>query len=810
MHVTAERVVSTGRGCKILVPREQTIDDDHLDELLAVAAQQKAAPKLERTSFTASAGVVAPGRRLRYALLAPRLVAPHRNAGYDAPITPEEAVALCAQGRFLDLQRFSEQHNSVPDPRQPYNGRDWRWSFVRAFWTWGHEDDVAGLTSARAAAPTTETKAAAGVLLSCALLRVDRVAEAHTLLDDLLAEDDLGPVDHGWVLVQRARLRTEVGDVTGARADAVNAQRQFPGDEDDPTVSVLAAAAAWLLFSTAGLGAGDLAGTLTVADTAIAWWRSQTISWALSQAADRAFQAWAHDTTTRWAAEDLEAVHLYAAELGADLAGEHGTWRSVCSLAARQMLMRTHAFGDAPAVVGSLDALRRSGDHASMKLALGHLRRVGPVVPLVQSLHRITTESWTHTAAQTNLKVLAIAGEFAPESLANAWIEMLLEVLRSPAEFAGRVRPSFMLNLAAIEAIDGLLPAASFSARRSAAEYLAEQCGPIDPVVESGLTGWIRAFVTTDLSDDIRDGLRQLASGDRGRVGAAVLGKLADCDDREAKEEVLSRALNGDLNALSAMGDVTVLTADQAAGLVQRFELMVRHTVERAERSEWGFGGFDAGRGLALFNIWFPNIARWDPLLELLEHDAVVTDDKRGALELIVDVHERVPEEVLSRLAGARESIARSPAFAEVGGRSVDALATGVAVVGGRLMHDAADVAVTHLALGAEQDRCGAAALLGRGWCERMRPLLAADGRVPVRRAAAEAVGRLAGSSPDAVVVELARRLVRDGGAIVPSALLVGLSRGDQETELGREIAASLSDHASARVRRLAREFPTH
>jgi hypothetical protein len=44
------------------------------------------------------------------------------------------------------------------------------------------------------------------------------------------------------VLVQRARVRADVGDVLGARRDAVDAQRQFSGDEDDPTVSALVAA----------------------------------------------------------------------------------------------------------------------------------------------------------------------------------------------------------------------------------------------------------------------------------------------------------------------------------------------------------------------------------------------------------------------------------------------------------------------------------------------------------------------------------------------------------------------------------------
>jgi hypothetical protein len=41
VHVTAEAIESTGKGAKILVPARQTIDLEHLDDLLAVAASHK-------------------------------------------------------------------------------------------------------------------------------------------------------------------------------------------------------------------------------------------------------------------------------------------------------------------------------------------------------------------------------------------------------------------------------------------------------------------------------------------------------------------------------------------------------------------------------------------------------------------------------------------------------------------------------------------------------------------------------------------------------------------------------------------------
>ncbi len=245
VHVTAAQVIRTGKGCKILVPSDQTIDEAHVDDLLYVAGQQKAAPRIEGTAFAASAQGIAPARRLRHALIAPRLVAPHRNLGFSNPIGPEEALALLSQGRFLDLQTFAEHHQSVPDPGDSSPVREWRWSFVRAMWNWATTDRIDGLTKAFGRAPDTSARAASGALLTCALLRQELHRKALDLLDGLLDGDDLGPVDQGWVLVQRARVRAELGDVQGGRNDAADAQRQFLGDTDDVTVSALAAAAAW-------------------------------------------------------------------------------------------------------------------------------------------------------------------------------------------------------------------------------------------------------------------------------------------------------------------------------------------------------------------------------------------------------------------------------------------------------------------------------------------------------------------------------------------------------------------------------------
>ena len=197
VHVTPDKVISTGKGCKILVPAERTVDEDHRSDVLAVAHGQGSSPTLEGTAFWAAAGNIAREEQLRYALIAPRLLAPHRNTGHQNPITAAEAVALLAQGRFRDLVAFAEQHPEVPDPREePPVGSDWAWSFAAALWDWATTDSVDRLRPAFASAPGGREKAASGVLFACALQRVHsqgegvepktKRSEAVAVLDDLV------------------------------------------------------------------------------------------------------------------------------------------------------------------------------------------------------------------------------------------------------------------------------------------------------------------------------------------------------------------------------------------------------------------------------------------------------------------------------------------------------------------------------------------------------------------------------------------------------------------------------------------------
>jgi hypothetical protein len=85
-HVTPDAVKSTGKGAKILVLKENKIDVAHREPLLRIAATTRSGLPLEGSAWTGPETLL-PKDLLRHALIVPRLVAPHPNAGYDTPVT---------------------------------------------------------------------------------------------------------------------------------------------------------------------------------------------------------------------------------------------------------------------------------------------------------------------------------------------------------------------------------------------------------------------------------------------------------------------------------------------------------------------------------------------------------------------------------------------------------------------------------------------------------------------------------------------------------------------------------------------------
>lgn len=804
-HVTAERCHGTGRGCKILVPADQRIDEAHREALLDVAATHKAAAKLEGTAFKASASAVPPARRLRFAMMAPRLVAPHPNAGHSRPIDPEEAVALIIQGRLRDLEMFAEEHTTIPDPSSDEGSADWRWRYVHAVWQWLVDDSVTVLEERTADAPNAQARTAAAIAVACFYINTERHDDAVSWLGDQIEIDDQSPVDLAWLLVQRGRARMEVGDVEGARCDAVAAQRELVGDPDDVTVSVLAGSSAWQLFATSDLESEAFGKAMTSSDTAISWWRAQTTSSALSQASLESFRQWADDRTTRWSAEDRLRNSLVAAAMNATLVGEHGAWRSSMGRLAQHDVRAAHASNQGGLLVDALDALRRAGDGKSLELAGMRLWNIGPVVAVTQAADRIPLERMCHTTSKAALELWKALGDVVAPSTANSAADWCLNTLADEDSFNERTRPTFWVQLALIEALNGLLPATDNEIQARAVHFLAARQSD-DPLINDHFGRALSRVRIDTVGGNNRDLLRRaIAARTDSRLIASMLAALSRSGDEEARSTLSMRAATGDLHSLGAIEDITVLDEQTAATLISMFEDRATHLIAEAATGRFSFGRWDPSRAIVFLNGWFPNVARWDVVLDLLASATVPAEFKRSTCLSLITFADGLGEDIRRSVSEVIASLQASGHRSTLGLESLGGLPTTLAIAVGAVDDAAAEAAVAALLARGPDHRRDATVLLGHGRASSLRAALAglvADAQIEVRAAAAEAVGRLAAKGDDSpMIVSVMRAIVADSGARLPNRLLVGATGNDGMPSWMRELTEPLHDHPSAFVR---------
>jgi Domain of unknown function (DUF4365)/HEAT repeats len=810
VHVTANAVQSTNLGAKILVPVRQTIDQEHLDDLLSVAASHKPVIGLQGTAWAASASNIPPARRLRHALLVPRLVAPHPNTGFETVIGPEEAVALLTQGRVRQFEEFSNRHDAVPGLDEAAASKDWRWRFVAALGRLFVEGDRNAVAGTIDDAPNPASRAAACVVTACALMDAERHADAVALLSE--QPDDANPVDWAWIMTQRARARAEIGDVAPARQDAAAALRALVGDQNDVTASAIGAAAAELLFQTAPWGEEPLDELITANDTAVSWWRTQTLSSAFRAAADRTFRQWADDrASTRIDFEDTVNDRLFAALVSADLTGEQGTWRSTGSLLARNTLMVQQAGGDTSRQTGALDELRRSGDDKSLALATRRLWAIGPLGPLAEAARRIQPGSWSHTTARANLALWQHAGDILDEATATDAARFCLNVLTDGSAFVSRTTPSFLVIPYTLDALSGLLGAADDALHRDLARFIAGLPPVIDQLEARGwarVAALLRATVFATAED--RAAWRQAADSQPDpRLAAAILGLLTDHDD-EARKLLSARIAGGDNDALAALGHVRQLDPEVAGRLMARDAELLDAIIAEAQAGVHTVRTRDPAARLAILGVHFPDVTPWDALLRYLGHARVPSERKRIACPALAQHADRLPEPVRSALREFIPQLKATVPALNLLGEPFGGAGMILAAAVGALDAQTLTSGLTALLTGSRQERRDAAALIGRlGRPEFTAALVAllSDPHPEVRAEAACALAMRVASTDtriDPLAIAGLQGALADPGAQTPLAIAAGLPALGTPSDQARDLITPLLAHPSARVRETA------
>ena len=806
-HVTCDAVVSTGVGAKILVSSANTVDEEHRDVLLEVAASVRPAISWEGSAWT-GAPTLTPSELLRHALLTPRLVAPHPNAGHASSISAAEAVALVVQARIRDLRAFADNHPEVPTLAEAINSESWEWRFVGVLadrLLTGKSNQLAPMIHD---APNAGCRTAATIAASAELMEQNSAEAAIELLQAGLSPDDADPVDEAWLRLQMARASAEIGLLLEARNVAAEVQAIRVTHPNDLTASAIAGTAARLIFATSAWGHGDVSAVILGADTITTWWRAQTLASGLADFADREFKAWARDQSRAFGGADTAHNQLFAAGLAANHLGSQDDWRRVSSLLGADTLIRLDRNAPADEARAGLNLLRQAGDDGALKLAIDRLRSNGPAAAIRLEAAEIRLDMSTRTTGPTNLTLLQRGGDIVDEATADRSVAWLLEWVANPESFMSRTTPSYLVPHRLVETLGPLIRASSIGSRRAVIRAIRDLQGDSDQLLAAAWGQVVRAIPGADWDEEgALDLARDIDSHDHA-LRYPFMGVAARFST-SIRADLAEEMRGGSLDALAALGSVAAISDEDIEPLIGHLVQSVHATIASAHTGSFGFPQYDPSAALTLVNAWHPAAAQWAPVLDLLRDQQIRAEQKAETLAVLVSLESKLPPEVrpeLRNAAVALTSSAISDDLPLLGRRDGRSAATALA----ELLDDDSDPLsaerFVNLLAGGPDDRQWAARIASRfRTADHVGFLatLAQDSEPKVRAIAAGSLATIVGEgAEDAVALSALRRASGDPGVMVPGNIAAVLSAISSELPTAaREILRSLETHISASVR---------
>lgn len=811
VHVTPERVVSTGKGAKILVPATQTVDPDHNEALSDVALTQLAAPTWDGTAWTGAVHL-SPADEIRHALITPRLIAPHPNLALNS-ITGLEALAMQVllrselervfnpiklPGRTQDADAKGKGL-SLDDARE---SDDWSWRATAALYRWHYQGEPADLLRLVDLTSAPPERAAATVLCCTYHFAKNDADTALLVLQDALTHDDYSSVDHAWLEAQRARALLEVGRHEAAFDLAMTTQRIHREAPSDVTAAAIAGACALTSFRATGWMKGDVAEMIQRSDNPASWWRSQVMSYGLSAHLTEEFRIWSEDQSIRIGGSGTAHRHLLSAALLASFAGVHDGWRRATGELGEHFLI-TDATDNAEAVAGRLTLLRLSGDSTSTSRATRRIVRRGPTMAARIASTDVDLSRSTRTTALADIELLAAAGDVLEPEHADQICTWALATLRDPQTYYERVRPTFIVLYKIIDLLKSMVWTLSEDALRSVIDYFLDHAPVTDDGTAQTLARLIHVIPESAWTESHRQRAAERSKTDAAYLREAFLAVAAPMVP-ESREEIHQRARAGELIAFDAIDDVRALPRDAVDALVDRLCGVVDSLIENAAKGMHAVGGLDPGHALSLLNVWHPRNARWDRIEMLLSAPHALSRERSGALELLAIHGSELSDEVKKRLAEhvsvLRDRLPDQHFFdddKDTRGPAAEAFAaltdesSRSRVVRGLLCGDAAQRASWARIIERHGDEAEAELLLA----------LAGDTSEMVRDAALSGLSKLvtAGRASDGVVTILTKAL-ESGGTQSAGAVISRLIVPSDATAVTGLLAVA-AEHPSARIR---------
>ena len=105
------------------------------------------------------------------------------------------------------------------------------------------------------------------------------------------------------------------------------------------------------------------------------------------------------------------------------------------------------------------------------------------------------------------------------------------------------------------------------------------------------------------------------------------------------------------MHALSEIASDSAFSDQEAAALIETLEQRVLKTHSEALAGRWNTGSPKSCYGLARCNLLFPNVARWQAVIDVFGEPSAYIEDKRAICDAIATLPQTLPPQVRAQLA---------------------------------------------------------------------------------------------------------------------------------------------------------------
>lgn len=664
VHITEDAVQSTGKGKKIFIPRENVLNKESIPSLIKIALSKLPQPSWEG-SILEGASEIPNEVRLRYALIAPRLIAPHPNLTVS-DISPVEAIALLSLTRIDEVTVRYKEVQELLDPEKSTKSDDPLWRLYSALFEWVVNKQVDSVLNFPSADTEADIAAAVEVIKATVLSEKHLPQRACKELRDALTRDDYSLVDYAWLQLHLARNLIEIGEFDRAQGLALEVSLIGQIEYKDPSARYLAGVAMDFVFQLhsrvqrMGFEAEEqnLTKAIKARDTAASWWRTQIVVSGLSDFVEKTYLQWSdNDDITIWKAYDAVVLRMRSASLIAGFAADTNNWRYAVVLLARYFLVFST---DTNELVYALNLLRIAGAKNELKLAASHFLRFGPIEPLVQVVNKLSLDDSTRISLRCDFALIEKCASILDTNSVDKYALWLLQEIENPSKTY--VFGSYHWYVSkAIEVLANIYDACSSEVMVKIHDHLITMPGVEDDLCADAYSKLIASIVEDDIAKgkvwDSGKLAKLAARGDNDETNLKkAIERLVSTYDSEIREGLLERIEAGDIDALASWGNLADLPKSAVQGMLGNLSNQIETIIKNAHSGACIVGAFDKLSVLIKLNISHPDYANWQPCLKMLHDQYVTPNDLVPGIKVMINGYQKIPTGVANAM---REPLTR-------------------------------------------------------------------------------------------------------------------------------------------------------